>query len=188
MESVECLGGWSRGGWGVFIALNHLNNRLGLGFMSMGAPDSPVHQPRHPAIRVRAVSTIGALSSGGIGQSSAAPDKHCLLSGAPLTSSLTSAANCSADRGTVQSTVALKSRCSTGAPDSPVNYSGATPEKPEGEEFGVVRSWCTGHCLVAHRTLSGGTPDSPVCQTRAHIGFFAPFFLNPFFNLFIGLC
>jgi hypothetical protein len=28
-----------------------------------------------------------------------------------------------------------------------------------------------------HRTLSGGTPDSPVRQTRAHFGFlFAPFF------------
>jgi hypothetical protein len=39
-----------------------------------------------------------------------------------------------------------------------------------------------------HRTLSGGTPDSPVRQTRAHLDFFAPFFLNPFFNLFIGLC
>jgi hypothetical protein len=27
------------------------------------------------------------------------------------------------------------SRCSAGAPDSPVNYSGDAPEKPEGEEF-----------------------------------------------------
>jgi hypothetical protein len=25
-------------------------------------------------------------------------------------------------------------------------------------------------------------------NTRAHLVFFAPFFLNPFFNLFIGLC
>jgi hypothetical protein len=34
-------------------------------------------------------------------------------------------------------------------------------------------SWFT----LVHRTLSGGTPDSPVCQTRAHFGFlFAPFF------------
>jgi hypothetical protein len=52
-----------------------------------------------------------------------------------------------------------------------VNYSGAASEKPEGEEFGVVRSWCTGHC--------------PVRQTRAHLGFFAPFLLNPNFDLLL---
>jgi hypothetical protein len=33
-----------------------------------------------------------------------------------------------------------------------------------------------------------GAPDSSVRQTMAHLGFFAPLFLNPFFNLFIGLC
>jgi hypothetical protein len=88
----------------------------------MGAPDSPMRQPRHPTVRVQVVSTVRALSSGGTGQSGAAPDRHCLLSGVPLTSTLTSAANCSADRGTMQSTVALKSCCSAGAPDSPVAH------------------------------------------------------------------
>jgi hypothetical protein len=44
------------------------------------------------------------------------------LSDAPLTSALKSATNCSAVRGTVQSTVALKSHCSAGAPDSPVAH------------------------------------------------------------------
>jgi hypothetical protein len=29
----------------------------------------------------------------------------------------------------------LDSRCSAGTPDSPVNYSGAALQKPEGEEF-----------------------------------------------------
>jgi hypothetical protein len=52
MESDECLDGWSEGGWGVFIALNHQNNYWGW-LLSMGAPDSPVHQPRHPTVRVR---------------------------------------------------------------------------------------------------------------------------------------
>jgi hypothetical protein len=70
---------------GVFIALNDQNNRWGW-LLSMGALDSPVRQPRHPTVRVRAVLTVGALSSGGAGQSGAAPDRHCLLSGAPLTS------------------------------------------------------------------------------------------------------
>jgi hypothetical protein len=32
-------------------------------------------------------------------------------------------------------TVAFDSRCSTGTPDNPVNYSGAAPQKPEGEQF-----------------------------------------------------
>jgi hypothetical protein len=50
-----------------------------------------------------------------------------------------------------------------------VNYSGGAPGKPEGEEFELV------HPGV--RTLSGGTPDCPVRQTRAAFGFlFAPLF------------
>jgi hypothetical protein len=88
----------------------------------MGAPDSSVRQPRRPTVRVLTQSTIGALTSGGTGQSGAAPDRYCSLSGAPLTSALTSAANCSAVRGTVQSTVAPKSRCSAVTPDSPLAH------------------------------------------------------------------
>jgi hypothetical protein len=47
-------------------------------------------------------------------------------------------------------------------PDSPVNYSGVPLEIPEGGEFKLESSgapdtvrWCTGHCPVVHRTLSG---------------------------------
>jgi hypothetical protein len=36
---------------------------------------------------------------------------------------------------TTESTVALASSCSAGAPDSPVNYSGAALLKPEGGMF-----------------------------------------------------
>jgi hypothetical protein len=36
------------------------------------------------------------------------------------------------------------SRCSAGAPDSLVNYSGAALLKPEGGKFGLVRPWRTG--------------------------------------------
>jgi hypothetical protein len=88
----------------------------------MGAPNSPVRQPRHPTIRVLTRSTVGALTSGVTGQSGDAPDRHCSLSGAPLTSALTSAANCSAVRGTVQSTVALVFVAPLGAPDSMVAH------------------------------------------------------------------
>jgi hypothetical protein len=82
----------------------------------------PVRQPCHPTVRVLTQSTVGALTSGGTGQSGVAPDGHCSLSGAPLTSALISAMNCSAVRGTVQSTVVPKSRCSTGASDSLVAH------------------------------------------------------------------
>jgi hypothetical protein len=69
-------------------------------------------------------------------------------------------------------------RCSTGAPDSPVNYSGAAPGKPEGEEFEVNPPWCTGQCPVAHWTVRCARPGSTSVS-------YAPFFLNPF-NLYIG--
>jgi hypothetical protein len=53
--------GWLKCRWlGVFIALNHQNNRWGW-LLSMGAPDSPVRQPCHPTVRVRALSTVGAF-------------------------------------------------------------------------------------------------------------------------------
>jgi hypothetical protein len=90
MHCCECLDGWSGGGCGVFIAPNHQFNRWGR-LLSMGAPDSPVCQPRHPTVRVLTVSTVGALSSCGTGQSGAAPDRYCSLSGAPSVAALTAA-------------------------------------------------------------------------------------------------
>jgi hypothetical protein len=50
-------------------------------------------------------------------------------------------------RRPLEPTVALASRCSGGTPDSPVNYSGARPQKPEGEEL---------------ESIAPGAPDSPV--------------------------
>jgi hypothetical protein len=68
----------------------------------MGALDSPVRQPRHPTVRVLTVSTIGALTAWGTGQSGVAPDRHCSLSGAPSGAALTLrelSAHCSAFAG-----------------------------------------------------------------------------------------
>jgi hypothetical protein len=79
------------------------------------------------------------------------------VSSAPLTggSALTrTVAHYSSESSVLQATVALSSRCFAGAPDSPVNYSGARPEKPESGQFTLVRTWCTGHCTMS--------------QTRAH--------------------
>jgi hypothetical protein len=76
---------------------------------------------------------------------------------------------------------------SGGAPDNPVSYSGAPLKIPEGQELGVefpgapdtVR-WCTGHCVVAHRTVRCTRPGClPGCLLL--------FCLNPFLGLFIGL-
>jgi hypothetical protein len=88
---------------------------------------------------------------------------------------------------TVRVDCCADSCCSTGAPDSPVNYSGGALGKPEGEEFEVDLLWCTGHCPLVHQTLSGGTPDSPVRQTREHFGFLCSFLLEPFLNFVLAL-
>jgi hypothetical protein len=69
----------------------------------------------------------------------------------------------------LQTTVALLVVAPLGAPDSPVNYSGAAPEKPEGEEFRLYGPWCTGHCPVAHRTVRCARPGLSSVS-------FAPFF------------
>jgi hypothetical protein len=98
-------------------------------------------------------------------------------------------------------------------PDSPVNYSGAASHFPEAGQFRAASLWSTGHCPVmhrtvrwiivgcawetrrwrvwsqsslVHRTLSGGTPDSPVRQTREHFGFFLLLSFDPCLVLFIG--
>jgi hypothetical protein len=106
---------------GVFIALNHQNNRWGW-LLSMDALDSPVRQPRHPTVRVLTQSTVGALTSGGTEQSGAAPDRHYSLSSAPLTRVLTSAANCSAVRALCSRPLRWRAVTPLGAPDSPVAH------------------------------------------------------------------
>jgi hypothetical protein len=125
----------------------------------------PVRQPHHPTVRVR---PLELLSSG-------PPDRSCRLSGAPSGACLTSArsvAHLMLLQATVGAVVAVTPlahrtvRCYTGqsgaTPDSPVNYSGAAPRIPEGEQFGVeflgapdtVR-WCTGY---------SGAPDQDTLQ------------------------
>jgi hypothetical protein len=64
--------------WGIYSP-NHQFNRWG----RLLTGQCLVRQPRHPTVRVLTVSTVGALSSCGTGQSGAAPDRNCSLSGAP---------------------------------------------------------------------------------------------------------
>jgi hypothetical protein len=60
---------------------------------------------------------------------------------------------------------------SGGSPDSPVNYSGAPLEIPEGSEFGFDRPG-------APDTVR--TPDSPVRQTRVPFGLSFALLFEPF--------
>jgi hypothetical protein len=85
----------------------------------MGAPNSPVCQPCHPTVRVRARTTVGALSSSGTRQSGAVLNRYCSLSGVPMTAVVTSARTV---RAPLQSTVALVAVAPLGALYSPVAH------------------------------------------------------------------
>jgi hypothetical protein len=199
MQYVECLDLGVVVVGGVFIALNH---HIAVG---VDAVDGHTGQYGAPLETVRCASHVTqplgfgrcrpleALYSSGTGQSGAAPDRYCSLSGTPLTggsalprtvahySSKSSAF--AVGRCTKESLLRCCTEQSGGTPDSPMSYSGARLEKPEGGQFGVVRSWCTGHCPVcpvAHRTVR--------CARPGHTRFLAPFEFEPFLQSFIGLC
>jgi hypothetical protein len=140
----------------------------------------PVRQPRHPTVRVLTVSTVGALASCRTGQSGAASDSYCSVSGAPLTPALTSTRTVHALFTLLQTTVALLAIAPLGAPDSPMNYSGAALQKPEGGKFEVVQPWAPD--TVRWHTGQSGAPD------QGSLRFFCSFHLNPNLYLFIGLC
>jgi hypothetical protein len=101
-------------------------------------------------------------------QSGGAPDSHCSLSGAPsgaCSDSARAVARLTFHCRLLQTTVGAFSRCSTGTPDSPVNYSRGAPRIIEAEQFRVILpgapdtvQWCTGHCPVAHRTIRCARP------------------------------
>jgi hypothetical protein len=106
----------------------------------------------------RWVLTVGASDNWVTGQSGGAPDRSCSLSGAPSDACSDSARAV----GTVpvhyshcRRPLALGAVAPLGAPDSPVNYSGAASRIPEGGKF---------------RVGFPGAPDSPVRQTRASFG------------------
>jgi hypothetical protein len=96
MRCLKNLDAWSGGGWGVFIALNH---HIAVGeavcrwthwAVRCATGHCLVRQPRHPTVRVLKILTVGVLTSCRTGQSGAAPNIYCSLSGAPLTPALTS--------------------------------------------------------------------------------------------------
>jgi hypothetical protein len=98
-RNLKILDAWSGGGWGIFIALNHhivvgeAVCRRAHRTVRCATGHCLVHQPCHPTVRVLTILTVGALTSCCTGQSSAAPDRCCSLSSAPLTPTLTSPRN-----------------------------------------------------------------------------------------------
>jgi hypothetical protein len=99
--------------------------------------------PCHPTVRVRSWSTVGGFVL----------LRHWTVRCPFDFATLTSARYCAALFLLLESTVGVDSRCSAGTPDSPVNYRGARPRIPESGWLTSVRSWCTGHCPMAHRTV-----------------------------------
>ena len=112
----------------------------------------------------RWISTVGAFVFWATGQSGGAPDRSCRLFGAPSGACLTSArtvAHLMLLQATVGAEVAvapLAHRTLSGAtPDSPVNYSGAPSDFPEGSEFSFE---CPGAPdTVRCHTGQSGAPD-----------------------------
>jgi hypothetical protein len=83
--------------------------------LSMGAPDSPVRQPRHPTIRVLTQSTIGALTSGGTG--------HVLFTVRCASGGCSDfCAHYPRTVAALQATIALVAVASLGASDSPMAH------------------------------------------------------------------
>jgi hypothetical protein len=86
MQIAGNLDAFNGGGWGIYSS-NHQNSHWG-GLLSMGAPDSLVRQPHHPTVRVLTVSTVGALTSWGTGQSGAPSSAALTLRALPAHCSL----------------------------------------------------------------------------------------------------
>jgi hypothetical protein len=81
-------------------------------------PDSPVPLPRQHCCWILAVGASDLWARLGV---RCTPDMYCLMSGAPVWASLTSARAVRALNAPQRAVGAAGSRCSAGAPDSPVH-------------------------------------------------------------------
>jgi hypothetical protein len=135
----------------------------------------------------RWVLTVGASDRWATRQSGGAPDSHYSLSGAPSGAALTSAragVHYSLLLFRCRRPLVLCSRYSTGTPDSPVLHRTVR---------WIIAEWLLEFPKVAsleldflvHWTLSGGTPDRPVRQTRLPLGCLLLFLFEPFLGLLL---
>jgi hypothetical protein len=119
---LGCLEWWWLGG---IYSPQPPHSRWGR-LLSMGAPDSPVRQPHHTTVRVRALSTVGGFCLI-VAPDSPVPHRTgtvhcpvCLCQAALLCRALLRIVPLNLQL--LQSTVVQWSRCSAGAPDSPVAH------------------------------------------------------------------
>jgi hypothetical protein len=186
----------NRGGWegldmstiwlGMFLGLPHIevagwsgiyshqpNCSRWWSLLAMGTPDSPVRHwivsgapPRHPVVRAWSWSIVGGF----VLMWHRTVRCHTGHSGAPLT--------CCSDfcRDTVLHCSSVRVVCCAQIAVAPLVH--RTVRWIIAKLRLKTRSWRVWSVRpLVHRTLSGGTPDSPVRQTREHFGFlFAPFF------------
>jgi hypothetical protein len=146
---------------GGIYSPNHQKNRWWR-LLSYGAPDSPVRHRTLSGVPAtspgRWILTVGASDNWATGQSGGAPDSHYSLSGAP-SDACSDFCACSEHYSLFlyrcRRPLALGAVAPLGTPDSPVNYSGAASQIPEGGKF---------------RLELLGASDSPVRQTRAAFG------------------
>jgi hypothetical protein len=152
--------GYQRMWWlGVFIAPNHfvvVGQGCWLWAHRTGTVHCPVHATSAHPLGFWAVDRWSCLSSCCTGQHGATPDSPVPSDFCALTSAVTlqrTVALCRVDRWRRELLLRWLTGQSGGTPDSPVNYSGGCPGILECGWFGVVRAWCTRHCLVAHRIV-----------------------------------
>jgi hypothetical protein len=147
----------------------------------------PVRQPRHPTVRVRPLELwqLGPPDSPVVHRTVTV---HCpmrLL--APALTLREMSAHCSVHCSLLQTTVGAVAIAPHVTPDSPVLHRTVR---------WIIAEWLSKNPKLSsselislmHRTLSGGTPDSPVRQTRTTFGWFCSFLFEPYLGLFIGLC
>jgi hypothetical protein len=161
MRSSECLGALKSGGWGVFIAtttkmaVGELCCRWAHRIVRCATGHCLVRQPRHPTVRVRPLEllTCGPPDSPVVHRTG---HVHCPVRHlAPALTSARAAALFTVHCRLLQTTVGAVSRCSAGTPDSPVNYSGVAPRKPEASKLELIHPgapdtvrWCPGQSSV----------------------------------------
>jgi hypothetical protein len=136
--------------------------------LAMGAPDSPVRRHVTLSLGLGAGLPLEALSSCGTGQSGA----HLTFCSDFCHVTVLHYSSVRVDRCAqivVAPLVHRKVRWYTG-------------QSGELWRSCAWQTWSWGVWSVrplVHRTLSGGTTDSPVCQTREHFGVLCSFLLNP---------
>jgi hypothetical protein len=161
-------------GWGGIYSHQPKSSRW-WSVPAKGAPDSPVRHHVILPLGLGAGRPLEALSYCGTRQSGGTPDSPVPLWLAALTSEFHSSL-CRVNRCAQIAVAPLVHRTlSGGTPDGPVNYSGAAPGKPKGEEFELKHPGAPD--TVRWHTGLSGAPDQgslrfPFCSFLLRLNLF----------------